>query len=119
VARKGSRDRRSYQASKWRIPAGCRRSSVYRHSILSNLTPPLGARDVAPRPDDVVIGFTVADVRAVKLGVKNDPWPEDVVDPDHPRNAAHALTVGWHGLGRKARIRRQQELTRLPSMAFV
>jgi hypothetical protein len=93
--------------------------SVYRHSILASLTPPLNGRAVAIRPGDVVVGFTVRDVRASKLGVKDDPWPNDVVEPDHPRNAAHALIVGWDGLGKNARVRRQRDLTRLPSLAFI
>src|SRR6266536_1392058 len=52
--------------------------------------------------DDIVVGFTVADVRQLRLGVRDDPWPKDVLDPEHPRYAAHALVVGLERLGRNA-----------------
>ena len=93
--------------------------SVFRRDLLRKLEPPLGPADVALRPDDIVVGFTVADVRQLRLGVKDDPWPKNVPDPDHPRYAAHALIVGWEGLGRQARIKRQKKLVVVPSMKFV
>jgi hypothetical protein len=93
--------------------------SVFRRTLLLELEPPLGPADVALRPYDVVVGFTVEDVRSLKLGVRDDLWPKDVEDPDHPRYAAHALITGLIGLGRNARRRRQQQLTQVASMKFV
>lgn len=93
--------------------------SVFRRTLLGALDPPLGPADVALRPDDVVVGFTVGDVRSLRLGVIDDLWPKDVPDPDHPRYAAHALIVGLDDLGKKARIRTQKKLTVVPSMRFV
>jgi len=93
--------------------------SVFRRDILLKLEPPLGPADVALRPDDIVVGFTVADVRQLRLGVRDDPWPKDVLDPEHPRYAAHALVVGLERLGRNARTKRQRKLTTVPSMEFV
>jgi hypothetical protein len=65
------------------------------------------------------VGFSVDDVRALDLGVRDDAWPEDVLDPKHPRYAAHALIVGLEALGKNARIKRQQKLAESQSMSFV
>ena len=93
--------------------------SVFRREILVRQNPPCGPADVALRPNDIVVGFTVADVRQLGLGVRDDPWPKDVVDPDHPRYVAHALIVGLDELGKSARIKRQKKLAVIPSMTFV
>jgi hypothetical protein len=93
--------------------------SVFRRNVLFALDPSLGPADVANRTGDVVVGFLVRDVRALKLGVRNDAWPKDIPDPENPRNAAHALIVGWRGLGKSARIKRQKQLAMAPSMEFV
>ncbi len=93
--------------------------SVFRHACLLALLPPLGPSDLVVSPENVVVGFTVGDVRSLNLGVKDDPWPIDVPDPDHPRNAAHALIIGLNGLGRNARSRQQKLLAEVPSMKFV
>lgn len=93
--------------------------SVFRRGILQELDPPLGPADVALHPDDIVVGFTVEDVRQLSLGVRDDAWPKDVLDPDHPRYAAHALVVGLDELGRNARTKRQRKLAVVPSMEFV
>jgi hypothetical protein len=93
--------------------------SVFRRDVLLKLDPPLGPADVALRPNDIVVGFTVADVRQLQLGVKNDPWPKDVSDSNHPRYAAHALITGLEGLGKSARIKRQRKLAAVSSMTFV
>lgn len=45
----------------------------------------------------------VGDVRAEGLGVAPDPWPAETDDPDHLRNAAHALVVGWGSLSKGQR----------------
>jgi hypothetical protein len=62
---------------------------------------------------------STGDVRSIKLGVRDDAWPPDVAQPEHPRNGAHALVIGWEGLTRGQRGRRARELTRLPSMRLV
>jgi hypothetical protein len=64
-------------------------------------------------PQNIIISFTVGQVRSISLGINDDPWPQDVPDPKHLRNAAHALVIGWEGLGKKARIRRQKEFANL------
>lgn len=92
--------------------------SVYRESVLS--TSGLGAADVVRAPMNLVVSLEVADARAITpLGVRNDPWPSDIPEPDHPRNAAHALIVGWDGLSTGERRRRQQKLTKAPSLRFI
>ncbi len=93
--------------------------SVFRRTLLLELEPALGPVDVALRPNDIVAGFTVADVRSLSLGVRNDLWPRDVEDPEHPRYAAHALIVGLDRLGKNARKRCQKRLAAVPSMKLV
>jgi hypothetical protein len=94
--------------------------SVFRKSILLQSHPtPLGPESVAISAENVIVGFSVDDVRALDLGVRDDAWPEDVLDPKHPRYAAHALIVGLEALGKNARIKRQQKLAESQSMSFV
>ena len=91
--------------------------SVYRHSVL--LAHSRSAVDVKMAPQNLVVGLTVDDVRHIDLDVHDDPWPAGVPDPTHVRNAAHALIVGWEGLGKSARRKRQRALRAAPSLRFV
>jgi hypothetical protein len=91
--------------------------SVYRRQLLEE--DGLGPEDVITAPQNLVVGIEVVDVRSIGLGGWNDPWPTDVPDPAHPRNAAHALITGLEQLGKKARLRRQQALVAQPSVEFV
>jgi hypothetical protein len=67
--------------------------SVYLLDLLMSAGQDHGA--VRARSDDVVVGFTAGEARRLTLGVRPDPWPPDTPDSGHPRNAAHALVVGW------------------------
>lgn len=92
--------------------------SVYRHSVLS--AHGLDAHDLIKVPQNLVVSLSVADVRhRAQLGVRDDAWPPDVEDPTHPRNAAHALIVGWTGLSRSQVRERQRALARAPSLVFL
>lgn len=92
--------------------------SVFREAVLA--ASQLTSADVITSPQNLVVALSVAEVRTISpLDVRDDPWPVDVPDPAHPRYAAHALITGWGGLGKSERRRRQQELTRLPSLAFI
>lgn len=91
--------------------------SVYRRQLLEQAG--LGPEALITAPQNLVVGVEVGDVRSIGLGAWNDSWPADVPDPQHPRNAAHALITGLEHLGKKARLRRQQALVALPSMDFV
>lgn len=92
--------------------------SVYRDSVLASYG--LDARALVKVPQNLVVSIEVRDVRQhAGLGVRDDPWPQDVDDPDHPRNAAHALIVGWSGLTRSQRRERQRALATAPSLRFV
>ena len=92
--------------------------SVYRSSVLA--AHDLDARALLKAPQNLVVSIDVADVRHhASLGVCDDPWPQDVDDPNHPRNAAHALIVGWAGLTKSQRRERQRALTTAPSLRFV
>lgn len=92
--------------------------SVYRKSKLAAAA--LTAADLVRAAQNVVVSLDVGEIRSLaQLGVHDDAWPGDVDDPEHPRNGAHALIVGWNGLGKNQRIERQRALTRLPSLRFV
>jgi hypothetical protein len=91
--------------------------SVYVHTILA--AHGLGPSDVALAPGQSVAGFSVGDLRSIGLGIRPDPWPSDVPETDHKRNAAHALILGLNELGAKAQLKRRQQLARLPSMRIV
>lgn len=90
--------------------------SVYRRGLLEQSG--LGPEDVIRGPRNLVVGVEVGDVRSIGLGAWNDPWPTGIPDPEHPRNAAHALITGLEH-GKKTRLRRQQALVALPSIEFV
>ena len=79
----------------------------------------LGPDDVIKNPWNLVISVDVGDIRSIGLGARDDPWPPDIDEADHPRNAAHALIIGLERLSRGQRRRRQQALVALPSITFV
>jgi len=91
--------------------------SVYRRMKLEAAG--LGASAVATRPEHIVFGMETGDVRAIKLGVRDDAWPPGIPDEEHPRNGAHALIVGWGGMTRGEIKRRARELAKLPSLKLV
>lgn len=92
--------------------------SVYRERVLHGHG--LTAADVVKAPQNLVASLGVGDVRsAVPLDVRDDPWPEDIPDHLHPRNAAHALIVGWAGLTKSQRKEHQVALVNAPSLHFV
>ncbi len=80
----------------------------------------LSAAAVAVRPENLVVEVPIAAVLEIKpLEVRPDPWPTDIPDAAHPRNAAHALIVGWNGLSKGQRKERQNALVSLPSLRWV
>jgi len=81
--------------------------------------PGLGPDDVIKDPWNLVVSVEVGDVRSIGLGVRDDPLAVDIDEPEHPRNAAHALIVGLERLGRNERRGRQKAPVALPSVTFV
>lgn len=79
----------------------------------------LGPDDVVRNPWNLVVSVDVGDIRSIRLGARDDPWPADIDEPEHPRNAAHALITGLERLGKNGRRRRQKDLVLLPSITFV
>lgn len=49
--------------------------SVYRDQLLRNAS--LSVMDLVRSPENLVVGVTVADVRSIHLGVRDDIWPPD------------------------------------------
>lgn len=102
----------------FRIRPGEDGLSVYREFLLT--TAGLTAADVITTPHNLVVRLEVADVRSIPpLDVEDDRWPPDVPDPEHPRNGAHALVVGWDGLGKSKRRELQLTLVNARSLQFV
>lgn len=92
--------------------------SVYREQLLHAAG--LTAADVVAAPQNLVVSLAVGDIRSlVPLDVRDDRWPQDVPEPEHPRNGAHALIVGWAGLTKSQRKERQHGLVTAPSLRFV
>ena len=91
--------------------------SVYRRGLLDAAA--LGPNDVVRNPWNLVVSVEVGDIRLIGLGARDDPWPADIDEPEHPRNAAHALMTGLERLGKGERRRRQKALALLPSITFV
>jgi hypothetical protein len=93
--------------------------SVYRRSRL--VAKRLTEADLVRAPQNLVVELGIGEIRCLaRLDVKDDPWPADtLVEPRHPRQAAHALIVGWDGLSRGEKRARQQTLAALPSLRFV
>jgi hypothetical protein len=92
--------------------------SVYRTSVLASHG--LDAQALVKAPHNLVVSIEVSDVRRhAGLGVRADPWPQDIEDPRHLRNAAHALIIGWSGLSKNQRRERQRALATAPSLRFV
>jgi hypothetical protein len=91
--------------------------SVYRESTLVGVG--LGWRDLLVTNSQLIVSLEVADVRTLAhLDVTPDPWPADIPDPTHARNAAHALIVGWGELSKNQRLTVQRALACLPSLRF-
>ena len=75
--------------------------SVYLDGVLSEMG--LGPQDLVRAPQNAVVAFQAAVPRQLSLGVVRDAWPTGTDDDDHPRNAAHALIVGFLRLSGKER----------------
>ncbi len=91
--------------------------SVYRRGLLDAAG--LGPDDVVRNPWNLVVSVDVGDIRSIRLGACDDPWPADIDEPEHARNAAHALITGLERLAKNERRRRQKDLVLLPSITFV
>ncbi|MDX2702165.1 hypothetical protein PV350_04800 [Streptomyces sp. PA03-6a] len=92
-------------------------TSVYLDSVVQEEG--LDPADVTHAETDSVWTLPVDQVRGLDLGVRRDPWPRDVGDPDHPRYAAHALITGLLEMSKKQRIRAQKGLARSASLKCV
>jgi hypothetical protein len=91
--------------------------SVFREGVLEAAL--LEPSAIMRRHDDLVARLLVSDVRALTLDVVDDPWPGDVDDPANRCYVAHALIVGWNGLGKKRRVKLQRELAQHPNLVSV
>ena len=88
--------------------------SVYRASVLDamGLTWTVVIRNQSTR----VVELGVSDVRAIEpLDVEPDPWPNEMDEADHARNAAHALITGWVGHSKNQRHKLAQSLAKVAS----
>lgn len=72
--------------------------SVYRHDVLAQRG--LDARALLKKPLSGVVSLSASVIRGENLDVVPDPWPKETDDPEHPRNAAHALVTGLESLSR-------------------
>lgn len=88
--------------------------SVYIERVLRAYD--LDSNCLMDQPLQGVVALEVTDVVSggeVALTIVSDPWPQDVEDKSHQRNAAHALIQGLGDLGKKPRRREQRRLATL------
>jgi hypothetical protein len=66
--------------------------SIYSKTTIErrNLT----CADVCRKPHNAVASIPGSEPPRRGLTTEPDPWPDDVPEPEHPRNAAHALIMG-------------------------
>ncbi|WP_406353180.1 hypothetical protein [Streptomyces sp. NBC_00658] len=91
-------------------------TSVYVRSILDDHRVELTG--VSENPHDSIWELEAKSVRDQELEVIPDPWPSDVPEPEHPRNAAHALIVGWRGLSQNQVSKKAGVLARQASCVY-
>jgi hypothetical protein len=92
--------------------------SVFRESVLRRHH--LSADVVADRSiGQLIATIRVGQVRQESLGVRDDSWPPEVPDPSHPKWEAHALIVGFEGLSKNERIRKQRQLGRVSKVIAI
>jgi len=90
--------------------------SVYREVILARHG--LDATALLKKPLSGVVALNVSDVRSEELDVVNDAWPAETDDPDHLRNAAHALITGLLDLSRSQRQKKADRLAKLADIVI-
>ncbi|WP_156664556.1 hypothetical protein [Mycobacterium sp. 852002-51057_SCH5723018] len=66
--------------------------SVYSKTVIDRLGLTYAA--VCRKPLNAVASISGTEPPRHGLRTDPDPWPEDVPEPEHPRNAAHALIMG-------------------------
>jgi len=66
--------------------------SIYSKTVIELLDLTLAA--VCRKPHNAVASIPGAEPPRRGLRTDPDPWPQDVPEPEHPRNAAHALIMG-------------------------
>lgn len=82
--------------------------SVYRTHVLRTLN--LGPDCLIRSPLNGVAELAARAVRAEELDVKPDPNPKNTGEPEHPRDAAHALIIGLGELSKSRRRKAQRAL---------
>ncbi len=75
----------------------------------------LSLASILKPPFNLLVRVPADSVRSIPgLSVVGDPWPDDIPDPDHPRNAAHALIKGVEaGIDKRTRRDRRDALVAL------
>ena len=92
--------------------------SVYSRQVMQQIG--VVPADLLVRRGNLLVQLPVTAIRSLgdgdgqrPLDVIADPWPDDVLTPDHPRHAAHALIVGLGDLPKSRRRDLQRELAML------
>ncbi|WP_416963390.1 hypothetical protein [Streptomyces sp. Agncl-13] len=91
-------------------------TSVYIRRILDECG--VGPTGISDDPQNSVWELETKSIRDQELDVVPDAWPQDIPSPEHPRNAGHALIVGWEMLGRKQIDKKAQALSRAASCVY-
>jgi hypothetical protein len=70
--------------------------SIFSETIIKRLE--LTYADVCRKPHNAVASLPGSEPPRRGLRTEPDPWPEDAPEPEHPRNAAHAVINGIDAL---------------------
>jgi hypothetical protein len=85
--------------------------SIFSGTIIERLG--LGYADVCRKPLNAVAAIPGSEPPRHGLRTEPDPWPDDAPEPDHPRNAAHAVINGIADLAKPARNQIARDLAKV------
>jgi hypothetical protein len=85
--------------------------SIYSETIIQRLE--LSYADVCRKPHNAVASIPGSEPPKHGLRTEPDPWPDDAPEPEHPRNAAHAVISGIPDLAKPARNQLARDLAKI------
>lgn len=85
--------------------------SIFSEAIIARRE--MSYADVCRKPHNAVASIPGAEPPRHGLRTEPDPWPPDAPEPDHPRNAAHAVVNGIPALEPSAQRKVARAMARI------
>lgn len=85
--------------------------SIYSQTIVTRRS--LTYEDVCRKPHNAVASISGTEPLCHGLQTIADPWPPDAPEPDHPRNAAHAIINGIRQLAPSKQRKLARDLAKI------